>query len=168
MRIQEPQPFDRKWYSHKFRGAGVRYEVAISVVGGHIVWVHGPFPAGLYSDQRIFNMKLKNCLEQNEKVLADLGYAGPCTVHGSIIDDDNDERASRIRAHHEQINGRLKSFSCLENRWRHSLDKHKYCFFAVATVVQLEIDLRSCMRSTGFGIQMFLTINGMFDGVSII
>ena len=27
--INEPSPFDRKWFSHKLRGAGLRYEIGI-------------------------------------------------------------------------------------------------------------------------------------------
>ena len=36
-RILEPSPFDPKWYSHKFKGAGVRYEVGICLKTGWIV-----------------------------------------------------------------------------------------------------------------------------------
>ena len=52
----------------------------------------------------------------------------------------DDKRAGRLRASHEKINRRLKSFSCLSKRWRHDLHKHKYCCFAVAVIVQLEIE----------------------------
>ena len=140
IRIQEQNPFNTKWYSHKFRGPALRYEVAVSVVAGNIAWVHGSFSAGLFSDQRIFNLKMSKCLTNNEKVLADAGYGGPHIVHGSIVENCDDKRAARLRARHEQINGRLKSFSCLSNRWRHDLHKHKYCFFAVAVIVQFEIE----------------------------
>ena len=74
IRIQEQKPFNTKWYSHKFRGPALRYEVAVSVVAGNIAWVHGSFPARIFSDQRIFNLKMSKCLMNNEKVLADAGY----------------------------------------------------------------------------------------------
>ncbi len=86
------------------------------MIGGQIVWVDGPFPAGGFSDQRIFNLNMKNNLEGHEKVLADAGYAGPRVVHGSILNDLDGQRAGRLRARHEQINGRLKSFSCLKKQ----------------------------------------------------
>jgi hypothetical protein len=41
----EPAPFSKEWFSHKFKGPGVRYELAISIRGGNIVHIHGPFPA---------------------------------------------------------------------------------------------------------------------------
>jgi hypothetical protein len=32
-RINEPTDFSTKWFSHKFKGPGVRYQVAISIGG---------------------------------------------------------------------------------------------------------------------------------------
>jgi len=43
-RISEPSPFSATWYSHKFHGAGLRYEVGLSISTGQIVWVNGAFP----------------------------------------------------------------------------------------------------------------------------
>jgi hypothetical protein len=34
-RINEPTDFSTKWFSHKFKGPGLRYEVAISIKGGY-------------------------------------------------------------------------------------------------------------------------------------
>lgn len=56
-RIQEPSPFDTKWYSHKFNSSSLRYEIAVCT-GGNIVWCHGPFPAGSRPDDQIFRSKL--------------------------------------------------------------------------------------------------------------
>ena len=43
-RIMEPAPFSPAWFSHKFHGPGLRYEVGISISSGYIVWINGPFP----------------------------------------------------------------------------------------------------------------------------
>ena len=45
--IQEPVPFPEKWYSHKFKRPGLRYDVGLSVRSGTLVWAHGPFPVGV-------------------------------------------------------------------------------------------------------------------------
>jgi hypothetical protein len=37
-RINEPTDFSTKWFSHKFKGPGVRYEVAISTGGGYCLY----------------------------------------------------------------------------------------------------------------------------------
>jgi hypothetical protein len=44
--IREPEPFDPEWYTKKFNGPGVRYEVGIAIQTGYIVWVNGPFKPG--------------------------------------------------------------------------------------------------------------------------
>ena len=139
-RIFESSPFDPKWMSHKFRGPGLRYEIGVSVSTKRIVWLYGPFPAGQENDQGIFNLKMCQNLLENEKVLGDSGYGGPKVLHGSLEGDPDNSRAAMLRAYHERINGRIKSFGCMNQRWRHRLDKHHLCFFAVSHLVQLSIE----------------------------
>ena len=144
-RICEPVPFNPSFWSHKFRSAGLRYEIAISLTQGSIVWIYGPFPAGAHNDQRIFNSKMRQHLLENEKVLGDAGYGGPKIVHGSIDGDTNNKQAASLRAYHETINGRIKSFGCIAQRWRHPIQKHHICLFAVANVVQMAlVGINSC------------------------
>ena len=115
--------------SHKFRGAGLRYEIGIAVSTERIVWLHGPFPAGKENDQGIFNPKTSQKLLENEKVLGDSGYAGPKVLHGSLSGDLENNFAAKLRSYHERINGRIKFFVCMSQRWRHELDKNRLCFF---------------------------------------
>lgn len=144
-RIQEPFPFDReinpKWFSQKFKSAGVRYEVGLCIHTGDIVWFSGPFACGMWPDLKIFRRKLKSMLLPREMVVADKGYAGDiktCTPFEAK--NDNHKRfMSRARARHETINGRFKNWSCLAQTWRHDRNKHHIAFKAVATITQLEI-----------------------------
>lgn len=39
--------FDKRFYSHKFNGNGVRYEVGVCIATGDIVWISGPFRCGV-------------------------------------------------------------------------------------------------------------------------
>ena len=134
-KIQEPIPFNRTWYSHKFKGAGLRYEIAVSFKTCEVVWATGPYPCGSFSDLRIFRLRLKHLLAQSgEKAIADKGYLDPqCvqTVHYSS------NLAYRVRARHESINGRLKNFFVLSHTFRHPLSKHATCFFAVLNLTHL-------------------------------
>lgn len=41
--IDEPYPSSSLWYSQKFEGAGLRYEVAISLMEDSMFWAIGPF-----------------------------------------------------------------------------------------------------------------------------
>lgn len=52
-RIEEPRPFNKKWFSHKFKAAGNRYEIGLSIVNGDIVWASGGFPCGEWTDIKI-------------------------------------------------------------------------------------------------------------------
>jgi hypothetical protein len=141
-RIQEPrQPkFDKKWYSHKFKGPGVRYEVGIAIHTCHIVWISGPYECGSWPDIKIAYDGLIQNLDEGEKFVADNGYKTG-GVYSAIFDQlaDDDEKAihSRIRARHEIVNGRLKKWGALSNRFRNRLDRHGLVFAAVTLITQL-------------------------------
>ena len=72
--INEPKLFNNCWYSHKFRGPGLRYKVGVSIQFPKIVWASGPWPCGSYSDVRVFCEGLKKNLRLDEFVIADNGY----------------------------------------------------------------------------------------------
>ena len=75
--IQEPSPFSRSWYSHKLNKAGLRYELSVAVGCSRIVWVHGPFRAGSWTDVKIFRKGLRQVLQYfGEMTIADGGYKG--------------------------------------------------------------------------------------------
>ena len=73
--ILEPTPFSTKWFLHKFKGPGVRYEVGVCIRTGWIVWVNGPFPCGTWPDLKIAKERLSHCLDDGEKVIANGGYS---------------------------------------------------------------------------------------------
>jgi hypothetical protein len=110
--IEEPIPFDRKWFSHKINGPAVRYEVGVCIKTGWIVWINGPFPAGRWPDINIARLGLIHCLDAGEYYAADGGYS------------DGHQFASTP-------NGL--------NDYRHSLVFHGTIFHAVAGIVQLTI-----------------------------
>ncbi|KAI2500891.1 hypothetical protein MHU86_13552 [Fragilaria crotonensis] len=138
--ILEPAPFDSQWFSHKFRGPGIRYEVAVCIQTGDIVWVNGPFKCGKYPDVKIFKEGLMHHLGVNELVEADRGYRGR-DVKARTPDDfvsRTDRRAKgRARARHETVNRRLKQWGCMGQKWRHFRHKHKLAFCAVVVITQI-------------------------------
>ena len=149
--IQEPWPYKKatssKWYSEKFGGAGLRYEVGVSILGGEIVWVNGPFLPGKYNDHTIFkDHGLLDHLEEGERVEADDGYIfldPEFTKARSSVFHPEENRGLRntVRARHETINQRMKVFNCLAQKFRHSdLGKHQDCVRAVAAIVQYALE----------------------------
>jgi hypothetical protein len=50
--------------------------------------------------------------------------------------------ANRVEPEHEHetFNSRLKNFHCLDDRFRHGIDKHKICFEAICVIVQYQLE----------------------------
>ena len=140
--IPEPGPFDKKWFSHKFKGPGLRHEIGICISTGRIVWAHGPFPCGACADVLIFRKSkgMKLVLAKDEMVIGDKGHSDDNCITG----DDQQLMPKRIferaKARHETVNGRLKQFFVLGHKFRHGLSRHSACFFAVLNLTQLMID----------------------------
>jgi DDE superfamily endonuclease len=143
-RIQEPVPFCSKWYSHKFNGPGLRYEVGVCIQTGWIVWLHGPFPCGKYSDRSIFRRALEKLLDPYEKILADGGYQdaeGGTTETPNGLNTYDQYMKQVARARHETINKRFKDFAILNNKYRGNRFFHIYIFTAIANLVQVDIEI---------------------------
>jgi hypothetical protein len=139
--IFEPTPFDPKWYSHKFKGPGVRYEIGICIQTGWIVWVNGPFPCGSWPDLRIARDWLIYELEAGEMYCADGGYldGNQYSVTPNGLNNEDQRMRSLARARHETVNRRFKEFDILGRRFRHNVVKHGVAFMAVANITQLTI-----------------------------
>ena len=56
--------------------SALRYELGVSILGGDLVWIQGPYPAGKYTDIKIFNKVLRHFLDTGERVEVDEGYVG--------------------------------------------------------------------------------------------
>ena len=83
-------------------------------------------------------MGMKHRLLPEEMVVADGGYRDPLCSYGTE-EYDNGE-LSYIRAKHEAFNKRLRQFSVLKGRFRHSIRRHGDCVFAVANLTYLLIE----------------------------
>jgi hypothetical protein len=135
--IQEPSPFDRKWFSHKLRTAGLRYEIGLCIKTGEMVWVFGGLPCGEYPDLRLARLLFTSQLQPGEKVVADKGYRDNRYFINPLDDPDSSILQKSIMARHETINRRIKQFHVLTDTFRHDIDKHQICFYAVCNLTQL-------------------------------
>ena len=147
-KISDPSPFSSGWYSHKFKGPGVRYEVALSINGGDIAHINGPFPCGFNPDIHIFCSKLIHMLEEGEMVEADRGYRGePTKVRIPVDYMSNHQRRQKnhARARQEMVNRPFKQFGALSQHFHHrvtmnDMKKHKVVFYAIAVITQISIN----------------------------
>ncbi|KAL3924013.1 MAG: hypothetical protein SGARI_006112 [Bacillariaceae sp.] len=116
--VGEPTPFDRKHKSPKQKGAAVKYEVAM----------------------------LKNMLAKGEMIETDAGYgyhgAGTCGFVRSRDDffsKAEKREKSELRARHETVNHRFKTWGILKQQFRNDRKKHQFVFYAIAVLTQLQI-----------------------------
>ena len=117
--------------------------MAISIKGGDIVSINGPFPCGSHPDRTIFNLCLKEELEEWEFVVADSGYRGDHAMTPTGLNNLTDRMCAVGRARHENVNHRFKEFNCLKNCYRHDRNEHYNFFAPVVLLVQL------CMEREG-------------------
>ena len=136
--IYQWKPFWKGWFSHKFKGPGVRYEVGVCIRTGSIVWFNGPFPCGKWPDINTFRQGMKHCLRTGEKVQADLGHRGEALL--IVTPDETSDTGRAVQARHETINKRFKQFAILHRVFRHDVRKHQVVFGAVAVITQLAIE----------------------------
>jgi hypothetical protein len=133
------------WFSHKLNHAALRYEIAIGINNGFIVWVNGPFPAGDWPDLNIARSSLIHFLYDNEFYIADGGYRDG--QQWSVTPTGRHEFADRqkavARSRHETINAKMKKWAILRNTYRHDITKHGKVFKAVANIVELRIETDS-------------------------
>lgn len=137
------QRLSKRFYSHKYKTSGFRYEVGLCIQTGDIVWINGPFPCGAFPDLNIFRRGLKQkLLQAKEMAQADLGYRGePETIITPNVFDSAaiQKLKDDVRARHEHVNKKFKQFEALKRVFRHDLEKHQAVFEAIAVTTQISI-----------------------------
>jgi hypothetical protein len=135
------------FYSFKFRKSALRYEVALCIQTGDIVWINGPYEAGLWNDIKIFRDGLLAMLSPNKRVEADDGYVGeaPCYVKcpkSFTNPPETEAMQQRIRNRQETVNARFKQWGVLKQVFRHkdNIGSHGDCFAAVVVITQASIN----------------------------
>lgn len=140
-------PVDPKQMSHKFKHAGLKYEIGVAIFENKIVWVNGPFPGGRH-DMTIFREHgLKDRMPEGKMAVLDRGYRTSRKDEVGMVatpqlgdDPETHKFMSRVRMRTETVMGRLKQFKCLSETWRHGEQKHEWAFKACAVIVQYQID----------------------------
>lgn len=135
----------RPFYSFKFKKSGLRYEVCLCILTGHIVWINGPYECGLWPDISIFRNSLLSCLGPNKRVEADDGYIGEAPVYvkcpkSFTNPEETKWMQTRVRSRQETVNKRFKNWGILKQVFRGEIPKHGDAFRAIAVMTQLSIE----------------------------
>ncbi len=66
------------WFaSHKYAGkSALRYKIGVGILGGDLVLIQGPYPAGEFTNIKIFNKLLWHFHETSKHIKANNGYVG--------------------------------------------------------------------------------------------
>ena len=137
---------DPKYYSHKHNSAGYNYELGVAISESRLIWMNGPFPAGL-DDRSVFKTKgLRDKLVHlGKKAIADGGYhareyANVLSTPNEIDDKRTKKFKSRAQRRHEAFNGMIKTFRCLRDCFRHGEQRFKSCFEACCVIAQYQLE----------------------------
>lgn len=115
----------------------MRYEVALCVNTGEIVWIFGGLPCGAYPDLKLAREAFVHGLDANERVFADRGYNDQSTF--ILPNAANSRFHNLVMSRHETVNKRIKQFVVLATKFRHNRSLHRNCFYAVGNLTQLVI-----------------------------
>ena len=146
-KINEPFPFNKKWLSVKFRGPGMKYEVAIAIYSNNICWSNGPF-YGTRNESRIFKEGLGLEIPNDEPVEVDAGPGGDPRLMKPLAGASWHARKQKSshRGRQETVFSRMKQFNVLDTHFHHTCTdegeymlKHQKCFDAVLVVTQLKL-----------------------------
>lgn len=131
--------------SYKNKKPGVVYEIAIGIYSDTLVWINGPFPAGM-SDLQVFRAGLKQKIPEGKRLIADQGYVAEpkfFSTRNPLDTPEVKELKKRAKARHETFNGRLKDWVILSQRFRCTRDpfqKHKTVFEACCVLTQYDVE----------------------------
>ncbi len=142
--LQEPTVFNPRWFSHKFKGPGLCYEVGVCIQTGWIVWINGPYAPGDWSNLAIACYGIAGKLDPGKKHLADGGYSSQDGNAETPTGLHNHDQCMKVRARiqHKAINGLLKQYGILRDCFHHSQNDHALIFKTVANLVQA----KSCLK----------------------
>lgn len=131
--------------SYKNKKPGLVYEIAIALYHDTLVWINGPFPAGL-NDLQVFRAGLKDKIPEGKRLVSDQGYVAEpefCSTRNPLDTVEMKELKKRGKARHETFNRRLKAWEILAQRFRSTIDsisKHKIVFGACCVLTQYDVE----------------------------
>ena len=84
--IDEPSPWNPKWYLEKFNGPGLKYLVAIAIYSDNICFAEGPQCAGSGDENTFYKETLLPSIPENEPVEVDSGPGDDKQLMGPNLD----------------------------------------------------------------------------------
>lgn len=151
---------DQKAFFDPKKGLGLKYEIAIGVRDGRIIWIAGPGPASihdkLFTDTYGFALEMAKGAEHRnflEGVFCDKGYVGlppwafhPIKGHPNYLTPAEAQYNKTLSSHRvmvERVFARIKSFAILSEPFRGDHDLHGVYFRVICYLVNLSAEIDS-------------------------
>ena len=146
---------DYAWFSPKHSMHAVKYEVAVSLSTGRIMWIAGGIPAAYHDSTLIRSSGLLQSIPEGERGIADAGYLGVDSRILTILRTQQEDEVvgftadewlynrsvASLRIEVERVNGRLKRFQALVfSRIRNRYD-HARIFHVLANFVNIWMEV---------------------------
>jgi hypothetical protein len=136
-------PYNREQYSHKFKHGGLKYEIAIDIFTGRVVWISGPHRGGLHNKTIFVEMGLREKIQLGKKFVTDRVYGAiahpedhlKLSLPNPLDDKETNNFKARVRARHETFNGQLKFYNSLLDTFHHRWASHVHVFEAICVTV---------------------------------
>ena len=145
-RTDPDRPFCSEQQSHKNKKAGISYVIYTSILESKVIGFDGPFDAGT-GDATIFKNGMMQTMPHGKKMIGDKGFGHKDIAHlvsapNPLDDEETLDFKIRASVRQEHVNQRLTEFGVLDQKFTHNWDrknKHKLCFKACLTLVQISI-----------------------------
>ena len=145
--VFERTEFTKRDFSHKFKHAGLRYEVSVALGTSKIIHIAGGVPAGAWNDLKLAQHLLVPKMKDDEKASADKGYRGDKhfitpieSPDPSIEEKIINKKLKLIQSRHEMVNARFKTFKILTCKFRWSRNRHRLIMMCIGNIVQLKLE----------------------------
>lgn len=133
-------------YSFKFNLAGLNYEIALHLWASRCVHAKTQ-ERGSVNDILMFRKSLLQKIPEGKRVIADKGYTAGSdeercrlAVPNTLDSEEVKRFKSVARSRHENYNRLLKHYQCLNQKFRHGMQRHQLCFDACVVLVEYAIE----------------------------
>lgn len=146
--VKHPTPSKNPaYFSHKYKGPGLSYELALHVFEPCLVWVRKN-PKTKDNDRKNFVAAIRNKIPNGKLTITDRAYrgrGGDPKVSAPNLHDAEELKTFKAWAgmRQEHFHSRVKAFNCLTDNFRHNELRHQHCFEAVCVICQYDIELVS-------------------------
>lgn len=145
--VQIPTEFliQKHYYSGKKKKHTIKYEVAVQLDNGRILWVGGAVPGSVHDVTMARTLGIFNHLVPGELIMGDKGYYGdehfitPFKQPQTVQEAQWNSCINSVREIAEHTYCRIKTFNFTQQKWRHDLELHPIAFKTLCHMLNIDL-----------------------------